>query len=352
MCRPSCSKHLTDAPGFDMPIEGLDGRRFWSAVSLSALAALLVLLLAPLVGPTKIDFARVAAREAPDYLVFVSLRLPRVLLAMLAGGSLALAGAVFQALLRDALATPDTLGVSSGASLGAVTMICIGWRRIGPLPAVWAGALAGAGLVLVMVAGIAGAGRRMSSFTLLLAGVAVNSMCLALILFVHNLAGFTQSFSITRWMMGGIEAVEYSTLGWLTLVLAPAAAAVLYQGMSWNLLAVGEEWAAARGVPVRTLLFTGYVAGSVLTAPVTAITGPIGFVGLIVPHGLRLLVGADHRVLMPCSFLVGAAFLAICDAVARVVVAPADLPVGIITAILGGPFFIWLLRTRWKNSSL
>jgi iron complex transport system permease protein len=120
--------------------------------------------------------------------------------------------------------------------------------------------------------------------------------------------------------------------------------------MSWNLLAVGEEWAAARGVRVRVLLFTGYIAASVLTAPITAVTGPIGFVGLIVPHGLRLLIGADHRILMPCSFLIGAAFLAICDAVARVAVAPADIPVGIITAMLGGPFFIWLLRTRWRSA--
>jgi iron complex transport system permease protein len=324
--------------------------RFQTAVSLSAAAAVLVLLLAPLVGPTRIDLARVWARQSPDYLVFVSLRLPRVLLAMLAGGCLALAGAVFQALLRDALATPYTLGVSSGASLGAVIVICTGWQTIGPIPAVWAGALAGAGMVLLLVAGIAGGGRRMSSFTLLLAGVAVNSMCGAMILFVHSFAGFAQSFSITRWMMGGIESVEYSTLIWLAVLLAPAAGIILYHGMSWNLLAVGEDWAAARGVRVRALLLTGYIAGSVLIAPITAVTGPIGFVGLIVPHGLRLAIGADHRVLMPCSFLAGAAFLALCDTLARIVVAPADVPVGVITAILGGPFFIWLLRTRWKSA--
>src|SRR5206468_12705106 len=133
----------------------------------------------------------------------------------------------------------------------AVTVICFGWERMNDLPVVWTGALCGAGVVLLLVLGIAGLGGRMSSFALLLAGIAINSMCSALILFVHSLAGFSQSFSITRWMMGGIDAVEYSTLGWLLLLIAPAAAVVIYRGLSWNLIAVGEEWAAARGVAVK-----------------------------------------------------------------------------------------------------
>jgi iron complex transport system permease protein len=335
-----------------MSIKGLDRRRYWTAVALTGASAIAALCLTPLIGPTRIDLARASARMAPDFEVLVSLRIPRVLLAMLAGGSLSLAGAAFQALLRDALATPYTMGVSSGASLGAVAAICFGWRGVGQFPAVWAGALWGAALVLVAVLGIAGLGRRMSSFTLLLAGIAMNSMCSAMILFVHNIAGLSQSFSIARWMMGGIDAVEYSTLGWLALLLIPAVAVVIGLGKQWNLIAVGEDWAAARGVSITALLLIGYVAGALLTAPVTAITGPIGFVGLIVPHGLRLWIGADHRVLMPCSFLGGAAFLAVCDAVARVALAPADLPVGIVTALLGGPFFIWLLRTRWKGAPL
>jgi iron complex transport system permease protein len=334
-----------------MAIEGLKPRRYWIAVTLTGAAALLALCLTPFVGPTHVDLGRAITRQSPDYEVLMYLRFPRVLLAMITGGALALAGAVFQALLRDALATPYTMGVSSGASLGAVAAICFGWRRIGQLPAVWAGALGGAALVLLLVLGIAGLGRRMSSFTLLLAGIAINSMCSAVILFLHSIAGLTQSFSIARWMMGGIDAVEYSTLGWLALVVMPAVAVVLWRGPDWNLMAVGEEWAAARGVSVNGLLLTGFVAGALLTAPVTAITGPIGFVGLIVPHGLRLGIGADHRILMPCSFLAGAAMLAVCDAVARVVLAPADIPVGIVTALLGGPFFIWLLRSRWRGAA-
>ncbi len=328
-----------------MGIEGLTRRRFILAVTLAVAAALAALCLTPLVGPTHIDFARVFARQSPDYEVLFSLRLPRVLLAMLAGGALSLAGAVFQALLRDALATPYTVGVSGGASLGAVAAIVFGWTRAG----VWGGALAGAGMVLLLVLGISGLGSRMSSFTLLLAGIAINSMCSAMILFVHSIAGLTQSFSVARWMMGGIDSVEYSTLGWLSLVILPTAAALIWRGVSWNLMAVGEDWAAGRGVSVKALLLTGYLGGALLEAPVTAVTGPIGFVGLIVPHALRLWVGADHRVLLPCSFFVGAAFLAVCDAVARVVLAPADLPVGVVTALLGGPFFIWLFRTRRRG---
>jgi iron complex transport system permease protein len=302
------------------------------------------------VGPTQVSLWHAIARQAPDYEVLVGLRFPRVLLAMIAGGSLALAGAIFQALLRDGLAEPYTIGVSSGASLGAVAAISFGWSRFAELPAVWCGALSGAALALVLVLGIAGLGRRMSSFTLLLAGIAMNSIFGAMILFIHSIASLTQSFSIVRWMMGGIDAVEYSTLGWLALAVTPAVAVILRHGTAWNLMAVGEDWAAARGVAVKKLLFTGFIAGAVLTAPVTAITGPIGFVGLIVPHALRLWIGADHRVLLPCSFLVGAAFLAVCDAVARVALAPADVPVGIVTALLGGPFFIWLLRTRSKGA--
>jgi iron complex transport system permease protein len=329
-----------------MAIEGLTQRRYWRVVAVAAAVAAAALLLAPLVGPTRLDFARALSRQSPDFELLVTLRIPRVLLAMLTGGSLALAGAVFQALLRDALATPYTMGVSSGASLGAVMAIVFGWQRIG----IWGGALGGAGIVLLLVLGIAGMGRRMSSFTLLLAGIAINSMCSAMILFVHSIAGLTQSFSVARWMMGGIDSVDYATLGWLAAATLPAAAVVLARGTDWNLMAVGDEWAAARGVSVNTMMLTGYFAGALLTAPVTAVTGPIGFVGLIVPHALRLWVGADHRVLLPCSVLAGAAFLAACDAVARIVLAPADLPVGVVTALLGGPFFIWLLRTRRKGT--
>jgi iron complex transport system permease protein len=324
-------------------------RRFWIAVLATAAAAVLVLCIAPLIGSTHIDYSRALAGLSPDREILFYTRLPRVLLALLAGGALAVAGVLFQAMLRDALATPYTLGVSSGASLGAVAAICFGWREAGHLPAIWLAAFAGAALVLFLVMGIASEGRRMSSFTLLLAGVSTNTICLAAILFLQYIANFGQTFAIVRWMMGGIDAVDYSTLAWFAAAVLPAVALICLRARDWNLMAVGEDWAAARGVAVSRLMLSGYVLGSFLAGSVTALAGPIGFVGLIVPHALRLKLGADHRVLLPCSFFTGAAFLAVCDTVARTALAPTEIPVGVVTALLGGPFFIWLLRSKRRS---
>jgi iron complex transport system permease protein len=324
-------------------------RRFWIAVLASAAAALAVLCIAPLIGSTHVDYARALAGLSPDREILFYTRLPRVLLALLAGGALAVAGVLFQAMLRDALATPYTLGVSTGASLGAVAAICLGWREVGHLPAIWLASFAGAALVLFLVMGIASEGRRMSSFTLLLAGVSINTICLAAILFLQYIANFGQTFAIVRWLMGGIDAVDYSTLAWFATAILPALAFIFLRARDWNLMAIGEDWAAARGVAVSRLMLTGYLLGSFVAGSVTALTGPIGFVGLIVPHALRLKLGADHRLLLPCSFFTGAAFLAICDTVARTALAPTEIPVGVVTALLGGPFFIWLLRSKRRS---
>jgi len=213
----------------------------------------------------------------------------------------------------------------------------------------WLCSFAGAALVLFLVLGIASEGRRMSSFTLLLAGISINTICLAAILGLQYLANFGQTFAIVRWLMGGLDAVEYSTLGWLALATLPAVGLIFARARDWNLMAVGEDWAAARGVHVSRLILTGYLLGSFVTGSVTALTGPIGFVGLIVPHALRLRLGADHRLLIPCSFLLGAAFLALCDTLARTALAPTEVPVGVVTALLGGPFFIWLLRSKRRS---
>jgi iron complex transport system permease protein len=246
-------------------------------------------------------------------------------------------------MLRDPLAEPYTLGVSSGASVGAVLGICFGFRATGLL------SLIGAAAVLLIVLGVAMQGRRLSSFTLLLTGVTMNSMSFAVIMFLHNLATFSQSFAISRWLMGGLDAVEYSTLAWLAAAIVPVSVLVTMRARQWNLLAVGDDWAASRGVSTSLLTTFGYIAGSILTGLVTALTGPIGFVGLIVPHALRLRFGADHRVLLPCSFLLGGAFLCICDTLSRTVLAPTEIPVGVLTALAGGPFFIWMLRSRRRS---
>ncbi len=306
---------------------------------LSAAIAVVCALVLPLIGSSPISYQAALAGVSPHAEILWQIRVPRVLLAMLAGGALTIAGVLFQALLRDALATPYTLGVSSGASLGAVAAIAFG----GPIhPAAFAGAFVT--LLVVLAAGTKH--RAVLPFTLLLAGVTVNSICMAGILFIHNAAPFGQSIAITRWLMGGIEPVPMVTNGWVAAAVLPAALYTFATSRQWNLIAVGEEWAQVRGVATGRYLLAGYLVSSFLTGAVTALTGPIGFVGLIVPHALRLAFGPDHRLLIPSSFFLGAAFLGICDTIARTVLAPAEVPVGVITAMLGGPFFIWILRTR------
>lgn len=312
----------------------------------SAAIALACALLLPLIGSSEVSYTRAWAGESPDAEILFRVRVPRVWLAMLAGGALSISGLVLQALLRNALATPDTLGVSSGAALGAVVAISFGWQRVAGLAAIHAAAFAGALATLLLVLATGSRGRRLSAWTLLLAGIIVNSICMAAILFLHSVAPLGQSIAITRWLMGGIEPVEMGTLGWVAAAVLPASAYMFLRARQWNLVAIGEEWAQARGVETSRSTLIGYLIASLLTGAVTALTGPIGFVGLIVPHALRLAFGADHRLLAPSSLLLGGAFLAACDTVSRTALAPAEVPVGVITAMLGGPFFIWILRTR------
>lgn len=313
------------------------------SVAVCLLIFFVTLLLAPLAGSADISLSKAFAGTSPDKEILFQARLPRVLLAALTGAALAITGVLFQCLLRDPLAEPYTLGVSSGASVGAVLAICLGFRSTG------IASLAGAAAVLFLVLGLAWESRRVSSFSLLLSGVTMNSMAFAVILLLHNLADFSQSFAISRWLMGGIEAVEYSRLLWVSLLVLAIAAAVILGARKWNLMAVSEDWAAARGVDTVRQMTWGYIAGAALTGIVTSLAGPIGFVGLIVPHALRLRLGADHRQLLPCSFLVGGAFLALCDTISRTILAPIEIPVGVITALLGGPFFVWLLRSRRRS---
>lgn len=306
----------------------------------------LAALILPWVGPGPLHVRDTLRFGSLDSYIFLQLRVTRTLLALFAGGALSLAGALFQAMLRDALATPYTLGVSTGASLGAVVMISFGWSILWGIPATWIGALAGAAVVLVMVMGVAARQRRISAFGLLLTGVAVNSVCGSLILLLYSMAGVAHSFSISRWLIGSVDATGYGSLTLFATIVIIVSAVVIAQAKHWNLMAVDEQWAASRGVRVRSLLLEGYIFGSALTAGAIALTGPIGFVGLIVPHMVRGRISSDHRILMPCAFLLGGTLLSICDALGRVLLSPAEVPAGVILALLGGPYLIWLVRER------
>jgi iron complex transport system permease protein len=316
------------------------------SVGLSLVVFLAAALLLPWVGAGPISLARVLRHQAPDYEILLQLRLSRTLLALVAGGALSLAGTLFQAMLRDALATPYTLGVSAGASLGAVAVIAAGWETFLGIPMTWIGALAGALSVLILVIGGAFRQRQISAFSLLLTGIAINSICAAFIIILSSFAGMSRSFSIARWLIGSIDATSYTSLAVLATVVLLVSAMILSQARSWNLLAVGERWAASRGVGVGSLLVQGYILGSILAAGAIALTGPIGFVELIVPHLVRSRISPDHRVLMPCAFFLGGTLLAFCDALGRIVIPPAELPAGAVLALIGGPYLVWVIRQR------
>jgi iron complex transport system permease protein len=313
--------------------------------------ALLVLLLlwvavvvgAPLVGSQPISLGDVLRGDPTAEAIFWQLRLPRVLLALLAGAGLAVSGLAFQTLFRNELAEPYTLGIATGAALGAVLSLRL--EEMGVLlgmPLVSLASFAGAIGATALVVGLAWR-RKGNTGTLLLAGIAVSLSCSALILFLQYLSDSTQTFRMVRWMMGGLSVVGYGEVLWAAPWVLGGAAVLLALRWDLNLLLTGEELAASRGVDLVRLRLRVLGVSSLMIGALVAVAGPIGFVGLMVPHMLRRWVGHDHLFLAPACLLGGGAFLAVCDLAARTVMSPAELPVGVLTALLGGPFFLWLL---------
>jgi iron complex transport system permease protein len=327
--------------------------RAWRIYAIFGLALAVTLLVAPLVGSTSISPWRVLDRSIPyaenlDAQVFFIARLPRVLAAALVGATLAAAGVVMQALLRNPLATPFTLGVSSGSALGAVLALTFlpAWG-LGGWTAVPLASLAGAFGAVLIVYGLAQARHRgFSTDVLLLAGVTLNAFFSAVILLVQYLSDFTQTIRTMRWLMGDLDVGRYAPLATALPLLLVAWGCFLWLPRSLNLLALGPEQAGTRGVPVVLVQRVAFFSASLATGVVVSLAGPIGFVGIIVPHLVRLLVGADHRVVLPAASLLGGAFLVACDTLARTVIAPVELPVGVVTATIGGPFFLYLLVRR------
>ncbi|HVG07360.1 MAG TPA: iron ABC transporter permease [Thermoanaerobaculia bacterium] len=314
-------------------------------------AALLVLLLlwgavvigAPLVGSQPISLGDVLRGDPTAEAIFWQLRLPRVLLALLAGAGLAVSGLAFQTLFRNELAEPYTLGIATGAALGAVLSLRL--EEMGVLwgmPLVSLASFVGAIGATALVVGLAWR-RKGNTGTLLLAGIAVSLSCSALILFLQYLSDSTQTFRMVRWMMGGLSVVGYGEVLWAAPWVLGGAAMLLALRWDLNLLLTGEELAASRGVDLVRLRLQVLGVSALMIGALVAVAGPIGFVGLMVPHMLRRWVGHDHLFLAPACLLGGGAFLAVCDLAARTIMSPAELPVGVLTALLGGPFFLWLL---------
>jgi iron complex transport system permease protein len=310
----------------------------FSILTLLCLAALIVF---PMVGSTDV------LRDPMGGEILMKLRIPRVLTAFLAGIALASSGMIFQALFRNPLATPFTLGVSGGAALGAALWMRFGAAMllVGVSGISIAGFLGALGAV-ALVYGLARIKSGFSSATLLLAGVAVNLFFSSLILLMQYFSDPGETFRMIRWLMGGFSVVGFTTpvnLAVFTLI-GLCIAGLLTREM--NLLLTGEELAGARGVNVERTKKLLFLSASLMTGAAVAFCGPVAFVGLMVPHICRQLFGADHQKLFPAVILFGGAFMVICDGLARTLIAPVEMPAGLITSLLGGPFFIWLLLRR------
>jgi iron complex transport system permease protein len=321
------------------------------ALVLAGLGALLALSVALglAVGPSALSagevwnaLVREAQGSAAD--IVLRVRLPRVVLAALVGASLAVAGTLFQALLRNPLADPYILGVSGGAALGGITVLALGGALGLGYAAVPPAAFAGAILTILLLFAVSGGAGRLSPTTLLLTGVVFNAFASAAIVFLASMSGLVEGAGIFLWLIGNLSDARFEVAGWVAVFLALGLVCALPLARGLNLLALGEEPAAQLGIDVERVKRVLLGATSLMVGAAVSVSGLIGFVGLIIPHLLRLLFGPDHRLLVPAAALGGAAFLVLCDTVARTLLAGGELPVGAVTAIAGGPLFLFLLR--------
>jgi len=309
------------------------------------ITTILTLMFTPFIGTISISIT-----EAFNSEIFLNIRLPRVIFAFIVGFSLAMIGVIFQALLRNDLATPYTLGVSSGGALGAVISIKSG------LALTFLGfttttifSVAGSILTIFLIYWIARSNIGIAPVKLVLTGVTVSLFFSSMILFIHYMADFTETYMMIRWLMGGLQIT-----GWnYSIILFPFMILIfLYFFMNsnaFNIMSAGRDLAVSKGVNVEALQKYSFFSGSVLIGLVVAFAGPIGFIGLIIPHLMRLFFGPDHKTLLFTATLFGGTFLVWCDTIARTIISPAELPVGVITSLIGGPFFVWLLIRQKRN---
>lgn len=302
-------------------------------------------LVAPLIGATPLDYRAVFLEgdpDSPDRIIFFSVRLPRVIFAAVAGGALALAGTLTQTILRNDLATPYTLGVAGGAAVGALLALRV--MGLEGSAFVAGGALLGAfATVAVILACARALSSREGAATLVLIGVSLNLLAGSAILMIQYAADPMQAFQMIRWSMGAVDVVTWTPVALVGAALGAALVRAALWGASLNALAIGDEGAAALGVDPARVRFQALALAAIVTALVVAHAGPIGFVGLLVPHFLRRVFTGDHRFLVPASALAGAAFLVVCDAGARWFGGGLEVPVGLVTALIGGPVFLAVL---------
>jgi len=316
--------------------------------------AVITLLVMPWLGEHRLEWDVIGRpfTDDLDAIIFWKIRVPRVLLAMLAGIGLSLGGVVFQAIFRNPLATPFTLGVAGGASLGVTLSIFLGINlTILGVSGLSLAALLGALLSIALVYGVARATGNASPHTMLLGGVAISFFFSSLILLLQYLGDISDAFRIIHWLMGDLSRASFDTVLNLLPFIFSGTLVITMMHRELNLLTLNDDLAASYGLNVERMRIILFLAVSLMIAGIVTVCGPIGFVGIMAPHICRLLVGPNHRHLIPASLLFGGTFLAICDTVARTISTSAEVPVGIITALLGGPFFLWLLFKNGKAIS-
>lgn len=367
MIRPLAAKPPADTAGQQVPDGAATGSRFDAealagahltpakiAVSLAVLMVLLFggLLLAAACGSVHVSlYAAFSAPASADHAILFSVRLPRVLMGAVVGAVLATVGVALQALVRNPLAEGGILGISGGGALGAIGAMILFYRspflaELVPLTAFTA-ALA-ATVVVYRLSQVHGV---LEPFTLLLIGVILNAFFGAAIMLVNSVVNFYYAHSILFWLMGSLAASSYRQLLVVGAFGLAGFGVLMAAARDLNLMSLGDEAAAELGVSVDRLRRTIFLATSVMVGAAVSVSGIISFVGLLVPHVLRVLLGSDHRLLLPASMLAGAAFMVVADLVARVAIAPAELPVGAITALCGGPFFVYALRHGGRGTA-
>lgn len=281
------------------------------------------------------------AGQSMEHTIIWRIRFPRVLLAALVGAALSLGGLVFQALLKNPLAEPYILGISGGAAIGAIVGILLGLSRI---PGVSLTAFAGSLATLVLIIYISSGGAVVVKDALLLSGVMVNAFCSAVIMFLLSITQDNRLHNIIFWLMGDLSASQLHHVGLLAAILLPSFIAIFCYAHRMNLLLLGSDMAASMGVHVRRVTLVLLVVTSLMISVTVSQCGLIGFVGLVIPHLLRLLCGPDHRVLVPACILGGGTYMVVCDLLSRVLPPQGEMPGGVITAMIGAPLFIVLLR--------
>jgi iron complex transport system permease protein len=331
------------------------------AIALLLLGSVLSLLFSVTTGASDASFLDVIANitgsadalNVRDRIIIFDIRMPRAILGFLVGGSLAVSGAVMQGLFRNPLADPGLVGVSSGAGFGAVVMIVLGGTVATPLYALLGiyalpiAAFGGGLLTTLLLYRIATSNGQTSVATMLLAGIALGSLAGALTGLLVYMANDQQLRDLTFWGMGSLAGATWSKIAAAAPIILLSFAVIPFIARGLNALTLGEAAAFHMGVPVQRLKNIAIVSVAAATGASVAVSGGIGFVGIVVPHVLRMAIGPDHRFLLPASALLGGSLLIFADVLARTVVAPAELPIGIITAAVGGPFFLWiLLRQR------